>query len=133
MSYAEEAKLYFETLNKDLPLYKEVIIEVSKDIRSEGYSQFPIFIATQLPVELGEQLIDRNELGTSWSIYASTMEEFLEKGLLVEEKLEAFKKAFKNPNTHSCIFLITPIGASFLFIPFKKSKSKDSENYFSLN
>jgi hypothetical protein len=133
MSYTEEAKLYFETLNKDLPLYKEVIMEVSKDIRREGYSEYPIFIATQLPVEIGEQIIDRNELGTSWSIYAATMEEFLEKGLLLEERITAFKKAFKSPNTHSCIFLVTPIGASFLFIPFKKPKPKDSDNFFSLN
>ncbi|MCO6494665.1 MAG: hypothetical protein J5I91_03160 [Bacteroidetes bacterium] len=122
MSHTDEVKLYLETLNKDLPLYKESIIEVSKDIRNEGYSEYPIFIATQMPLDLGEQIIDRDDLGTSWSIYASTLEEFAEKGVIVEEKISEFKKAWKNPATHACIFLITPLGASFLFIPFKKHK-----------
>ena len=82
MSQADEVKLYLETLKKDLPLYKDSIIEVSKDIRKEGYSQHPIFVATQLPIEVGELIIDREVLGTSWSIHASTLEEFTEKGIV---------------------------------------------------
>lgn len=122
MSHTDEVKLYLETLNKDLPLYKDSIIEVSKDIRNEGYSEFPIFIATQLLLDIGELIIDRNDLSTSWSIYASTLEEFSEKGVIATEKIDEFKKAWKNPNTHCCIFLVTPLGAGFLFIPFKKHK-----------
>jgi hypothetical protein len=121
MSHTEEVKLYLETLKKDLPVYKEAIYEVSSDIRKEKFSDYPIFIATQLPVEIGEMILDRDELETNWSIYASTLEEFLERKIILQNKKEDFIKSWKDPETHCCIFLITPLGASFLYIPFKKN------------
>lgn len=120
MSNAEEVKLYLETLKKDLPMYKEPMMEVSKEIVAEGFSEYPIFVASQVAIELGELILNREELATSWSIYASTLEEFTEKGIVLENKVSEFKKTWKNPNTYCCIFLITPLGASFLYIPYSK-------------
>jgi hypothetical protein len=129
MSHSEEVKLYFDTLKKDLPLYKEIILEVSSDIRKEGFSQYPIFVATQLPIEVGELIINRDDLGTSWSINASTLEEFTEKGLIKSESKDAFIKIYKNPEKHCCLFLITPLGANFLFIPYSKPGAKSDFDF----
>lgn len=128
MSHTQEAKLYIETLQKDLPLYKDSIIEVSKDIRSQGYSKYPIFIALQDFLPIGELIIDRNDYGTSWNIRASTMEEFLEIGVIKSDKKEDFEKAWKNPDKFCCIFFVTPLGSTFVFVSYNSKKNKKSDN-----
>lgn len=132
-SHTDEVKLYLDTLKRDLPLFKEILMEVSSDIIVEGYSKHPIFVATQVEVELGEEIINRDEAGTSWSIRASTLEELTERGIVLEEKQDDFKRVYKNPKTHCCIFLITPLGASFLYIPYAKTPEDSNEFSFNLN
>ena len=69
-------------LQKDLDFYSDAIQEVASDIIQEGLSDYPIFIAHQHEVSVGEVILDRNDLGTSWTIQVSTMEEFVEKAWL---------------------------------------------------
>ena len=69
-----------KSLETDLKLYSESIKEVALEILTEGISSFPIFVAHQHELKLGEPILDKDELSTSWSIHASTMEEFVEKG-----------------------------------------------------
>ena len=85
------------SLKKDLDFYKEAIKEVSEEIISEGLSEYPVFIAHQHEVSLGELILDKKELGTSWSIHASTLEEFVERGVIGEERKARFIKHYKNP------------------------------------
>jgi hypothetical protein len=139
MSHSQEVKQYFETLKRDLPLYKDVLMEVSGDIRKEGFSRYPVFLAVQDDISVGETVINKDEIGTHWHIKASTLEELTERGIILEERLADFKKAWKNPDTHCCILMITPLGGGFLFIPFqsenKSHKGFDPERdaNFSLN
>ncbi|MGZ3751973.1 MAG: hypothetical protein ACXVAU_11885, partial [Mucilaginibacter sp.] len=63
------------SLEKDLKLYKESMREVAVEIMVEGLSKYPIFIAHQHEVKLGEPILDRYDLNTEWSINASTLEE----------------------------------------------------------
>ncbi|MDB5017071.1 MAG: hypothetical protein JWQ84_1903, partial [Mucilaginibacter sp.] len=70
------------SLEPDLKFFNESIREVAIEIISEGISNFPIFIAHQHELSLGELILDRNDLNTSWSIHASTLEEFVEKGVI---------------------------------------------------
>jgi hypothetical protein len=119
MSYREEVKLYFKTLEKDFDLYREVLQEVAVDIRSGNFSGYPIFVASRLPLDVGELMLNRDEFESSWSIYASTLEEFIEKGLISKDKLEQFRQTYKDPEVFCCIFLVTNLGASFVFIPWK--------------
>src|SRR5690606_16746824 len=75
-------------LQKDLDFYKEAIKEVSEEIIQEGLSDYPIFIAHQHQVNVGEIILDREELGTGWTIHASTLEEFIEKNIIQEDRKE---------------------------------------------
>src|SRR5690606_14663883 len=106
------------SLKVDLDLYKESIREVALDLITEEFTQYPIFIAHQHEVKVGEVILDSAELGTDWTIQASSLEEFLEVGIIKEDKKEAFIKKFKNPGDFMCLFVIVPEGANFVFYPY---------------
>jgi hypothetical protein len=109
------------SLEKDLLLYNESIHEVAVEIMVEGLSKYPIFIAHQHEVKLGEPILDRYDLNTEWSINASTLEEFLEHNVIKKELEARFLKAYKNPNDFMCLFVVVPQGANFVYHPYKKS------------
>lgn len=108
-----------KSLRTDLDFYTDSIKEVAVEIMAEGLSQYPIFVAHQHTVSLGEIILDRDELGTQWTIQASTLEEFIEKGVVHRERKEAFIKNYKKPEDYMCLFVIVPEGANFVFYPYK--------------
>ena len=108
------------SLKKDLKLYSESIHEVAVEIMVEGLSRYPIFIAHQHEVKLGEPILDRHDLNTEWSIHASTMEEFVERGIIKKDLEARFTKSYKNPHDFMCVFVIVPEGANFVYYPYEK-------------
>lgn len=110
------------SLEKDLMLYAESVKEIALEIIVEGISAHPIFIAHQHTVSIGELILDRNELNTEWTIQASTLEEFVEKGIVSPDKKALFLKSYKKPEDFMCVFVIVPEGANFIYYPYKVSK-----------
>lgn len=110
------------SLQADLKLYSESIREVAVEIMMEGISRYPIFVAHQHEVSLGEMILDRQELNTDWTIQASTLEEFSERGIIKKELKTRFVNTYKNPNEFMCLFVIVPEGANFVFVPYVKDK-----------
>lgn len=108
-----------KTLEQDLKLYSESIKEVSTEIMVEGISAFPIFVAHQHEVKIGEPILDKDELNTAWSIHASTLEEFVEKGIIHPDKKDRFIKQYKNAHDFMCLFVVVPEGANFVFYPYQ--------------
>jgi hypothetical protein len=108
------------SLEKDLKFFNESIREVAVEIMVEGLSNYPIFIAHQHELNLGEVILDRHDLNTEWSIHASTMEEFLEKGIIKEILKERFVNSYKNPHDFMCVFVVVPEGANFIYYPYVK-------------
>ena len=108
------------SLKTDLKLYAESIREVSVEIMVEGLSRYPIFIAHQHELRLGELILDRNELNTEWTIHASTLEEFTERGIIKKELQDRFIQSYKNPHDYMCIFVVVPEGANFVYYPYPK-------------
>ena len=106
------------SLKRDLKLFSESIREVAVEIMVEGLSRYPIFIAHQHEVKLGEPILDRRDLNTEWSIHASTLEEFVERGLIKKELEARFIKSYKNPHDFMCVFVIVPEGANFVYYPY---------------
>jgi len=107
-----------KSLETDLLFYEDPIREVSKDIRKSGLSKFPIFVAHQHEAQIGELILSHEDLGTSWTIHASTLEEFLEKKLILKDKQEFFEINYKDPNKFICLFVMVPEGANFVFFPY---------------
>lgn len=108
------------SLEKDLKFFNESIREVGIEILMEGLSNYPIFIAHQHDLKLGEVILDRHDLNTEWSIHASTFEEFVERGVIKEVLKERFISNYKNPNDFMCVFVVVPEGANFIYYPYVK-------------
>lgn len=108
------------SLERDLKFFNESIREVAVEIMVEGLSNYPIFIAHQHEISLGELILDRYDLNTEWSIHASTLEEFVEKGVIKEILKERFLSSYKNPNDFMCVFVVVPEGANFVYVPYVK-------------
>lgn len=110
------------SLEKDLELYAESIKEVAVEVMVEGISAHPIFVAHQHTVSIGEVILERKELNTDWTIQASTLEEFVEKGIINPEKKALFLKSYKKPEDFMCVFVIVPEGANFIYYPYKAKR-----------
>jgi len=108
------------SLEKDLTFYAEAMKEVSIEIMVEGISAYPIFIAHQHEVNIGELILNKEELNTDWTIQASTLEEFIQKGIINKEKKESFLKSYKKPEDYMCVFVVVPEGANFIYLPYNK-------------
>lgn len=109
-----------ESLEVDLKFLNDSIKEIAVEIMVEGLSKYPIFIAHQHEVALGEMIFDRHELNLDWNIQASTMEEFIERGVINKDLKQRFIDTYKNPDKFMCVFVIVPEGANFVFFPYAK-------------
>jgi len=105
-------------LKRDLEFYKEAIQTVALEIIENDVSKYPVFIAHKSPVDLGRKILDAEELEAKWDISASLLEEFVAKGLILEDKISDFTKAFKSPKTHMCVFMASEQTGSFVFFPY---------------
>ena len=108
------------SLERDLKEFSDSLHEVAVEIIVEGLSKYPIFIAHQHELKLGEVILDRTELNTDWTIHASTLEEFVERGVVKPELKERFITSYKNPKDFMCVFVVVPEGANFVYYPYAK-------------
>jgi hypothetical protein len=115
---AEEFNQIIEQLKVDLKIYSEMIQEVSEDMRKEHFTEYPVFIASEHEVKLGELILDKEDHAATFSIYATTMEELLERKILLPAKQPDFVKTYKNPSQFMCVMLLTASVASFVFVPY---------------
>ncbi len=106
-------------IKQQLEPFTKMAYQAALKIKEEDISNYPIFVAHQDQIKIGIPLLKREETGTSWSINASTLEEFYTKKLILEEKLEDFKKLYKNHEDDICFFVISELGAQYLFIPVR--------------
>lgn len=109
-----------ESLEIDLKFLNDSIKEIAIEIMVEGLSKYPIFIAHQHEVTLGEVIFDRHEMNIDWTIQASTLEEFIERKVIKKELEERFTDTYKSPNKYMCVFVVVPEGANFVFFPYAK-------------
>jgi hypothetical protein len=112
------AKSPLLSLERDLKVFNDAIREVAVEIIVEGLSKYPIFIAHQHELKLGEVILDRHELNSEWTIHASTLEEFVERGVIKPELKDRFIASYKSPKNHMCVFVVVPEGANFVYYPY---------------
>lgn len=120
----QDLTVNLELLKDDLAFYNDMLKEVSSDILTEGFSKYPVFIAHQEPVKLGDLIIDASEYQRSFNISATVLEELVEKQVITKDREEQFKQAFKDPAQSMCVLLVTDKGANFVFVPFKGKGNK---------
>ena len=117
---------YLKVLNTDLKFYKDSIKEVSTEIGKEGFSKYPIFVASVFHNELGELILDGQEMGRTYSIMATTLEDLTKKEIIPEDKAAFFKESYKNPDEFACVLMLTTKTQQFVFYPFNAVTTEPS-------
>lgn len=118
MQNQEVFKKLLDVLHADLAFYSGMIKEVSKDMVKEGFTNYPVFVAHQHEVKLGEPILLKDDYARDFNINATTLEELIEKKLVLNERIDEFKTNFKSPDKFMCVLLVTVAGAHFIFAPF---------------
>ena len=105
-------------LHKQILPYRKALIDASRIMSDKEVTEYPIFIFHKdSDIEVGIELINRENVAGDWSVRASSMEEFSSKSLILPEKLENFKSVYKDPEDWLCLFVLSELGPQFVFIP----------------
>ncbi len=104
-------------LQQELKTYLPALTQAADTIRAEGVSKYPILVLHKLEIAIGIPIIDRHQVQGDWSVNASTLEEFVTKRLIPIEQADHFRKVYKNPEAYICLFVLSDIGANFVFLP----------------
>lgn len=111
---------YLGIISSDFALVSDFLKEASYQIRTRGFSKYPVFtVCREFVPPVGQKLIGAGELnGNSWNYAASVMEEFVQRELIAPENMEVFETNYKDPDEFCCLFVFDADFASFVFIPF---------------
>jgi hypothetical protein len=107
----------FLMLEYELKPYRKILAQAAEVVLDENVSKYPIFVVHQQEVAMGIPLIEADRKNYKWSVNVSTLEEFVTKGIIFEDKIDDFRKNYKNPELFLCIFSLSDLGAQFLYIP----------------
>ena len=103
-------------ISSDFVKVSEPLREASYAIRKNDFSKFPIFPMCQVNQPIGQILVEAFQAENDWHYYASFLEEFVQRGLISDEKI--FKENFKDPDEFCCLFVIDQEFTNFVFVPF---------------
>lgn len=110
---------YLGTISADFAVVSETLREASYQIKKRGFSDYPIFpIGKDDGIPVGQLLIDKQEVATSWNFNASYLDEFVQRGLIDADKVDDFKETFKDPDEFCCLFVIDGEFTRFVYIPY---------------
>ena len=108
---------FLGTISEDFVNVADTLKEASYQIRKAGF-HFPVFPICREEQPIGQVLLQPGVNGTSWYYYASFLDEFSQRGLVLADKVDDFKAAYRDPDEFCCLFVIDLEFTKFLFIPF---------------
>ncbi len=120
-------------LGNDLKSCREYLRQVSSAMRKGEVSKYPIFVAYDEDVDLGVPIIHKAELDLNWNFSASHLEDFVNRNIVLQHKIEDFKKAYRDPSHFMCIFLVSEDNGHFVFIPFEQREQIAPNSHPELN
>ena len=123
MSIDPVVESQLKSLEAQLGELNDFLLEVSTDMVDGKFTEHPIYVAHQEQAKIGEMIVDRDEFGFPFSINATTIERFMELGILQKERLGAFLKTYGNPKVKCCVFLMVSPEPQFVFHNFKGSSA----------
>jgi hypothetical protein len=110
---------YLGTITKDFAAVSDTLKEASYQIRKRGFSDYPIFLVSKQETPIGKLLLGKYELSDlEWNFYASFLDEFIQRKIILEENVESFKEAYRDADEYCCLFVIDKDFVNFIFIPF---------------
>ena len=116
-----ELEMILESLQNDLEQVGETLQKLAQVVIDDGISDFPVFVAAHEFVQIGKPVFDLDDVQINWFFNISTLEEFLQKGIIKTENLNRFRRTYSDPREKACIFVVTPEDARIVFVPYQKS------------
>ena len=117
MKDQDTSQLQYLQLKQELLPYINIMTKAVETIMIKDISKYPILVVHQQEIELGIPVVTKDDKGRKWSIHASTLEEFAMKQVIAADKIEDFQGVYKDPGQFLCLFVISELGANFIFIP----------------
>ncbi|MBX2875916.1 MAG: hypothetical protein KTR30_27595 [Saprospiraceae bacterium] len=116
----------YKAIEKALAPHQKLMEQAADTILDQEVSAYPIFIIHQLNVEIGVILVSKEEGKAEWSVHASTLEELVTKQIIQMDKVDNFRQVYKDPREHLCLFTLSEMGATFIFLPRTMGKSPEN-------
>lgn len=108
---------YLGTISQDFILLADNLKEASYQLRKQNF-EFPIFPICKEEQPIGQLFVERDRAGNQWHYYISFLDEFVQRGLVEEDKKEQFMQAYKDPDEFCCLFVVDQSFTNFVFIPY---------------
>ena len=118
-----DKKSQFQKLDAELGPYRKALSQAVDTILEQGVSKYPIMVVHQIEVEIGIPVILREQVKGNWSVNASTLEEFVAKQIIDLKFVDRFRAVYKDPEDELCLFVLSELGATFIFLPREESQS----------
>ena len=109
---------YMGSISKDFVIVAESLKEASYQVRDRGFSDFPIFPISKEDIPIGQLLIPKYEVATEWNYRITYIDEFVQLKIIEDEKIEEFRKIYKDPDEFCCLFVVDGDFNRFVFIPY---------------
>jgi hypothetical protein len=109
---------YLGTISSDFVKVADLLKEASYQVRTRGFSEYPIFPISKTDLPIGQELYKKNEIHTEWNYNITYIDEFVQLKIVDEDKVEDFKATYKNPDEFCCLFVVDEGFTNFLFIPY---------------
>lgn len=106
-------------IEREIRQFIPILSKAADSVLDQEVSNYPIFIVHQGEIEVGISVIDPKKVASKWAINLSILEEFAAKQIIKSENIDNFREVYKDPQKHLCLFIISEIGANFIFIPRK--------------
>lgn len=108
---------YLGSISQDFVKVSDTLKEAAYQINKAGF-EFPIFPICKQAQPIGQLLLDPSVNGTDWFYYASFLDEFVQRGIILPEKIQDFKYTYKDPDEFCCLFVIDLQFTRIVYIPF---------------
>ncbi|MBO0929799.1 hypothetical protein [Fibrella aquatilis] len=92
--------------------------EASYQIRKRGFSDYPVFVASNTDVAVGQLLFSKGNMDNALTYKATYVDEFIERQLIAPESVELWRENYKNADEYCCLFVVLAEFTGFVYIPY---------------
>ncbi len=109
----------FKEIEAQISIFKPVMARTAEVVFAQDVSNYPIFVAhpTLLEINIGIPIAQKEAAESKWAINISTLEEFVARQLIDNEKIDNFRTLYKAHRNEFCLFVLSDMGATFIFLP----------------
>ncbi|MEY2923812.1 MAG: hypothetical protein RLZZ337_352 [Bacteroidota bacterium] len=104
-------------LEQDVKVLKSELKETIDDIIKEGFSNFPILVTHLQDIDIAEKIIDKDLYQTHFHFSATTLEQMVERGIIMQDKKSTFEQQYQANKGSYCVLVLHPEVMKFVFTP----------------